>query len=84
MNARQTKAQKVRRQVKLRQVEAKMSAAINAHHLLEPLQCDVEFMGEDYLEKRRRYRDRHERLLQAFAELTCERLKLTETNEDIK
>lgn len=60
-----------------------MRAAINEHRELEPMQCDVDFMGGDYLEKRRQYRDRHERLLQAYAELTCERMALEGIDEEV-
>lgn len=81
MNARQTRALTVRRQVrigKLRRTERLMAAAINEHRMLEPMQCDVEFMGENFAPKLAAHRARHERLLQAFAELTVERMNLTE------
>lgn len=82
MNARQTRAIAVRRQVrigKLTRTERLMAAAINEHRLLEPMQCDVEFMGSGFVSKLAAYRARHDRLLQAFAELTCERLAMQET-----
>ncbi len=78
MNARRTRAVTVRRQVrigKLRRTESLMAAAINAHRLLEPMRCDVDFMGADYGPKLAAYRARHDRLLQAFAELTVERME---------
>lgn len=83
---RKTTARITRHRIRIRRlriVEGKMRSAINEHRELEPMQCDVDFMGGDYLEKRRQYRDRHERLLQAYAELTCERMAMQEINEEI-
>ncbi|HXI42811.1 MAG TPA: hypothetical protein VNH83_22705 [Bryobacteraceae bacterium] len=83
MNAKQARSMRVRRQVrigKIKRVEERLRRAINEHRHLMPIPCDMVLMGQDFMPKLEAYRARHDRLLQAFAELSCERMKLEETN----